>query len=413
MIVKGKDLSVDFLGVHFDNPFVLAAAPPTDDLDMVRRGFDAGWAGAVLKTTSVPENPVDLAYPMMSGMDHAGDRLVAMGNIDLISEHHIDKIEKRVEALKKEYGDRKVVIASIMGGSKDQWQGLVHRLEDVGVDMIECSFSCPQGSMGEEPGMMLSQSIDATRRVAGWVKEAAKRVPVVIKISPQVTSIVKSAMAVKEGGADGICAANTIPSLMGINVYSKVPHPNVGGVSTYSGMSGPAIKNLTLRTLAEIRRGTGMPITATGGPATWWDAVECMLVGATTVQFCTAVMNYGFDILDDLAEGLAYYLHDMDLDSPAQIVDGSLDRIVDHDDLPRDIDPVAWIDERICVGCELCHTACRDGGHQAVRLEGPDRTPMISGKDCLGCNLCVNLCPSHAISLRPRKEVVAEQESAT
>ena len=412
MKVKGKDLSIDFLGVHFANPFILAAAPPTDDLDMVRRGFDAGWAGAVLKTTSVPENLVDLAYPIMSGMDHAGERLVGMGNIDLISEHPVTEVEKRVAALKKEFGDSRKVIASIMGGKKVQWQGLVRGLEDAGVDMIECSFSCPQGSMGEEPGMMLSQSIDATRRVTGWVKEAARRVPVVIKISPQVTNIVKIANAVKEGGADGICAANTIPSLMGINVYSKVPHPDVGGVSTYSGMSGPAIKNLTLRTLAEIRRGTGMPITATGGPVTWWDAVEFMLVGASTVQFCTAVMHYGYDIIDDLTEGLAYSLQDMGLDRPEEIIDGSLPKIVDHDALPREFNPVAWVDERLCVGCDLCHTACSDGGHQAVRLPASGRTPAVDGRDCVGCALCVQVCPSHAISLRPRAEVLAEQETS-
>ncbi|MBM4370550.1 MAG: 4Fe-4S binding protein, partial [Deltaproteobacteria bacterium] len=334
-----------------------------------------------------------------------GQRLVAMGNIDLISHHPVTVVEKRVEALKREYGDSRVVMASIMGASRERWQGLVRRLEDHGVDLIECSFSCPQGSMGEEPGMMLSQSLDATRRVTGWVKEAASRVPVVIKISPQVTSIVKSALAVKEGGGDGICAANTIPSLMGINVYSRVPHPDVGGLSTYSGMSGPAIKNLTLRTLAEIRRHTGMPITATGGPEGWWDAVECMLVGASTVQFCTAVMHYGFDLLDDLSEGLAYYLHDMGLEHPAQVTDGALAHIVDHDELPRDLDLAAFVDERLCVACDLCHTACRDGGHQAVRLPASGRIPSVDPEACVACALCVNLCPAHAISLQRRESL--------
>lgn len=408
MFVKGKDLSVEFCGVTFENPFILAAAPPTDDLDMVRRGFDAGWAGAVLKTTTVPENEVNLAYPMMSGQDWSGTRMMGMGNIDLISEHHIDIVEKRVATLKKEYPG-KVVICSIMGGNKDQWQTLVRRLEAAGVDMIECSFSCPQGSMGEEPGAMLSQSIDATRMVAGWVKEAATRVPVVIKITPQVTSIIKSAMAVKEGGADAICAANTIPSLMGIDIYSKVPNPNVGGLSTYSGMSGPAIKNLTLRTIAEIRRHTGMPITGTGGPMTWRDAVEFMLVGSTTVQFATAVMQYGFDIIDDLCAGLAYYMMDMGLDRVDQIRDGSLDKIASHDDLPRGLDQVAWIDPEICVGCGQCFVACRDGGHQAVKAPETGRGPVISAEDCFTCGLCPLVCPSHAISFKPRSVIKAAQ----
>ena len=210
MITHTQDLAVDFCGVRFPNPFLLSAAPPTDDLDMVRAAFEAGWGGAVLKTTSVESEPVDLVYPMMSAVHYAGRRVMGLGNIDLISEHHIDVVEQRAATLKREYPDR-VVSVSIMGSKKEEWQELVRRLEDAGVDIIECSFSCPQGSMGEEPGAMLAQSIDATERVAGWVKQAAKRCPVVIKITPQVADVAKVAEAVKRGGADAICAANTIP----------------------------------------------------------------------------------------------------------------------------------------------------------------------------------------------------------
>ena len=264
MITHTHDLSIEFCGVRFANPFLLSAAPPTDDLDMVRAAFEAGWAGAVLKTTSVETEVVDLVYPMMSAVHYDGHRIAGLGNIDLISEHHIDVVEQRAATLKREYPDR-VVSVSIMGSKKEEWQTLVKRLEDAGVDIIECSFSCPQGSMGEEPGAMLAQSIDATERVAGWVKSAAKRCPVVIKITPQVTNIVRVVEAVKRGGADAVCASNTIPSLMGVDVDTFVPYPDVQGVSTYSGMSGPAIKPLTLRTLAEISRHVDIPITATGG----------------------------------------------------------------------------------------------------------------------------------------------------
>ncbi|MBN2448264.1 MAG: tRNA-dihydrouridine synthase, partial [Phycisphaerae bacterium] len=270
MITHQRDLTTEFCGVRFPNPFLLSAAPPSDDLDMVRAAFEAGWGGAVLKTTSVETEAVDLVYPMMSAIHYGRERIIGLGNIDLISEHHIDVVEQRAATLKREYPDR-VVSVSIMGSKKEEWQTLVKRLEAAGVDIIECSFSCPQGSMGEEPGAMLAQSIDATERVAGWVKEAAQRCPVVIKITPQVTSIVKVAEAVKRGGADAICAANTIPSLMGVDVDTLVPFPNVQGRSTYSGLSGPATKPITLRTLAEISKHVDIPITATGGPTTWRD----------------------------------------------------------------------------------------------------------------------------------------------
>ncbi len=401
MITHNSDLSIDFCGVHFLNPFMLSAAPPSDDLDMVRAAYEAGWGGAVLKTTSVETEQVDLVYPMMSASHYAGKRVMALGNIDLISEHHIDVVEKRAETLKREYPDR-VVSVSIMGSKKEEWQELVKRLEAVGVDIIECSFSCPQGSMGEEPGAMLAQSIDATERVAGWVKEAATRCPVVIKITPQVTSIVRVAEAVKRGGADAICAANTIPSLMGVDVDTFVPYPDVQGKSTYSGMSGPAIKPLTLRTLAEIAKNVDIPITATGGPVTWRDAVEMMLVGATTVQFCTAVMHYGFDIIEDLQDGLGFYLEEKGIGRPAELIGRGLEKIVGHNELSRDRKVVSHVIEERCVKCDLCYIACRDGGHQALKLEAPERLPVIDAERCPGCQLCVTVCPADAMKLVPK-----------
>ena len=398
MITHDRDLSIDFCGVRLPNPFVLSAAPPTDDLDMVRAAFDAGWGGAVLKTTSVEGQPVDLVYPMMSAVHYDGKRIMGLGNIDLISEHHIDVVEQRVQTLKAEYPDR-VIAASIMGSKKEEWQTLVKRLEAAGVDIIECSFSCPQGSMGEEPGAMLAQSIDATERVAGWIKEAAERCPVVIKITPQVTDVVKVARAVKRGGADAICAANTIPALMGVDVNTFVPCPNVQGHSTYSGLSGPATKPVTLRTLAEIAKHVDIPITATGGLVTWRDAVEMMLVGATTVQFCTAVMHYGFDIIDDLQDGLAFYLEEKGFAKPADIIGKALKRIVSHAELPRDKKVVASLIEERCVKCDLCYIACRDGGHQAIKLEESSRLPQIDADKCPGCRLCVTVCPADALTI--------------
>lgn len=392
-----KGLSYSFLGLPLENPFILAAGPSTDRLEMVRAAFTAGWAGAILKTTSVEGNPVDLAYPMMTSLTHEGKRLFGMGNIDLISEHHCDRVESNVRILKKEFPE-KMVGASIMAGRKEDWQRLVERLERAGVDLIECSFSCPQGNIGEDPGKMLAQSIAATETTARWVKEAARRVPISIKITPHVTDIVEVARAVKRSGCDALTASNSLQALMGVDVRTFVPFPQLDGKSTYSGLTGPAIKPVTLRTIAEIARAVDIPILGTGGASTWSDAVEFMALGAGLVEFCTVVMHHGFRVIDDLRSGMSHYLEEMRFTSPAEIIGKALPHIVAHDALPRRT-VRSHINESTCIGCEVCYLACRDGGHMAIDRT-PGRIPRVDHDRCVGCGLCEHVCPEGCITMQ-------------
>jgi len=392
-----KNLSYEFIGLEFENPFILAASPATDDLDMVRRAFSVGWAGAVLKTTSVEGTPVDLAYPMMTSFTDEGGKLFGMGNIDLISVHHVDRVEQNIKTLKKEFPG-KVIAASIMAGKKDDWQYLVERLERAGVDLVECSFSCPQGNIGEHPGRMLAQSVLATETIARWVKEASKRVPISIKITPHVTDIVEIVQAVKRSGCDAVTASNSLQALMGVDIRSFVPYPQLDGKSTYSGLTGSAIKPITLRTIAEIARHVEIPILGTGGASTWGDAVEFMAVGAGAVEFCTLVMHRGFRVIEDLKSGMGHYLADMEFRSTLEIIGRALPNIISHDDLPRR-SVRSHIDEATCIQCEVCYLACRDGGHGAIERM-PGRIPRVNLDRCVGCGLCENVCPEGCISMR-------------
>jgi dihydropyrimidine dehydrogenase (NAD+) subunit PreA len=324
---------------------------------------------------------------MMSAFTGDG-RILGMGNIDLISAYHIDEVVKRVSILKNEFPN-KMIAASIMSGSKEGWQALVKALKDAGADLIECSFSCPQGNIGEDPGKMLAQSESATERAAGWVKEAAGSLPVLIKITPQVTDIVAIVKAVQRAGCDGVTASNSVPALMGIDLDTLTPIPRVGGYSTYSGLTGPAIKPVTLRTVAEIARNVpGMVISGNGGISNWRDSVELLSVGASNVQICTAVMLYGFDIIRDLTSGLDTYLADKELNSVTDLVGRALPHLTDHDSLPRQ-KVRSFVVEQKCIGCGRCFIACRDGGHEAISWNSEKRLPEISLEKCVGCGLCL------------------------
>lgn len=401
---KLKDLSINFLGIRLENPFILSASPSTDELEMVIRGLEVGWAGAILKTTSVEENEVLLKYPMMSSFGSFNKRVFGLGNIDLISKYHIDEVEKRVKILKEKFPN-KMIAASIMGSKKEDWQNLVIRLKKANIDLIECSFSCPQGSMGEAPGRMLAQSVEATEKVTRWVKEAAEDTPVLIKITPQVTDIVEVAKAVKNGGVDGITASNTIPSLLGIDIFTFEPYPSVFGVSSYSGLSGNAIKPITLKTIAEIKRNVDIVISGNGGAYSSRDAIEIMLVGASNVQFCTLPMVYGFRVIEELKSGLSHYLEEMNFNSPEEIVGKTLEKIKSNEELPI-VEVKANINKEKCIGCYLCYISCNDGGHMAIEIK-ENRTPEVNIEKCVGCALCMQVCPVDAISM---KEKLDEKE---
>ncbi|MHB0886324.1 MAG: NAD-dependent dihydropyrimidine dehydrogenase subunit PreA [Bacillota bacterium] len=406
------DLSVNFCGVRFENPFVLAAAPPTDNAEMVARGFEAGWAGAILKTTSVESEPVSLVYPMMTGLDLDGRRLAALENIDLISERHIDQVEKDVRWLKKEF-PRKVVAASIMGAKKEHWEELVRRLEAAGVDLIECSFSCPHGMPEKGMGSAVGQNPELTEKTARWVKEAARRVPVVIKLTPQIADIAAAAEAVKRSGADGVTAINTVKGLMGVDLDSFVPYPNVGGYSTYGGVSGPAIKPVALRCVAEIARRVDIPVSATGGVTTWRDAAEFLLVGARTVQVCTEVMRHGYRVVEDMIDGLANYLEDKGFDRVEQLIGKALPKVVEHSQLPRGARVRAHVDPERCIRCGVCYVACRDGGHGAMEF-GADRLARVNEDKCVGCGFCPTTCPvDDCLTLRVGPSEAAAERAAS
>ena len=393
-----QDLSIDFCGRHFVNPFTVAASPPSDNRARVERAFEAGWGGAVFKTTSVESEVVDLVYPMMGALSYKDRRHAAFYNIDLISERHIDEICADIRYLKGKFPDR-MAIGSIMAGSRAEWEELVSKLEAAGADMIECSMSCPQG---EGDGTIPVNDPALTREVTGWIKAAlTKDTPIIVKLAPIVTDLSAIGFAAKEGGADALCAIDTVRGFPGIDLDTLEPKLSVRGKSTFAGMSGPAVKPVAMACIAELAQNVGLPVAGVGGLTTWQDAAEFLLLGASNLQVCTAIMRYGFEIVTDLKAGLANYMAEKGFRSLGDMVGKCLGTFAEHERLDRKIKQISSINPDTCIGCNSCYIACRDGGYNAIEL-GSER-PVIDAEKCRGCGVCQSVCPVEGCMVLKRK----------
>ncbi len=388
------NLRVTYCGVKLSNPFLLASSPITDSQEMVARGFEAGWAGAVLKTTTHPSGENSVAYPSMAALE-PGNNLIGLHNTELLSDRFLDEMCEQVVWLKQRFPSHCVVL-SIMGSTREQWTELVEKGCAAGADMIEASISCPQGAMVEHEeetvGTMVSQDAHLTEKVTRWAKASAGKTPVVVKLSPAVTDITSIARAVKAGGGDGICAIDSVEGIVGVDLETFTPLPVVAGFGTRGGFTGRAIKPVGLRCIADIAGAVDLPLSGVGGIYNWRDAIEYMLLGATSLQVCTAVMQHGFGIIDGLSDGMLRWMEARCFSSPVDFIGHGLQHLVVHEEVPHGIPVFSSIDPELCIGCGLCHVACRDGGYQAIRF-GDDRLAVVDREACIGCGLCQQICP--------------------
>jgi len=328
-------------------------------------------------------------------------------NIEQLSDHTVEENMEIIRKLKQNY-PTKIIIASIMGRNEEEWESIARLVTEAGADVIECNFSCP--NMEErETGSDIGQKPELVRRFT----EAAKRgtsVPVLAKMTPNITHITEPAIASVEGGADGISAINTIKSITGVNIDTLVSLPSVHGHSMIGGYSGRAVKPIALRQVAELAlcdKLKGYHISAMGGIVTWRDAVEFLLLGAGSLQVTTSVMEYGYRIIDDLLSGLKVYMAQRNYRSVSEITGGALDTLVENDMIDRYTMVFPSFDRDKCIGCGRCYISCRDGGHQAIGFDEQTRKVTLHGKRCVGCQLCSLVCPAGAI--RQTKRVMARK----
>src|SRR3982751_3964233 len=307
------DLNINFAGIRSPNPFWLASAPPTNMGSMVERAFDAGWGGAVWKTLG---EPIVNVSSRLAAIDYGTNRVIGLNNIELITDRALDVNLKEIYECKKKYPNNAVIVSLMVESKREAWQEIVKKSQDTGCDGFELNFGCPHGMSERGMGAAMGQRPDYTCMVTEWVKEAAT-IPVIVKLTPNVTDIKPPGRAAVRGGADALSLINTINSVMGVNLDTLVPHPNVNGMAAHGGYCGPAVKPIALNMVSELARDAEVtvPISGIGGISTWRDAAEFLLLGASTVQVCTAVMHHGYRIVEDMIDGLSNYMDERGMKS--------------------------------------------------------------------------------------------------
>jgi len=388
------DLSSDFLGIKSPNPFWLASAPPTDKKINVLRALEAGWGGIVWKTLGSQVKNVSSRY---SAVNFNGGKVMGFNNIELISDRPLQINLDEIREVLRLFPDRAMVVSLMADNSRESWHELIKKVEDTGAHGLELNFGCPHGMTERGMGASVGQDPEIARMVVEWVMECAT-IPVITKLTPNVHSVVPTGKAVVEAGTNALSLINTIQSVTGINLDTLVPNPNVAGKSVFGGYCGPAVKPIALKfltTLGQDATTRNVPVSGIGGVSTWKDAVEFMLLGATNVQVCTAVMTRGFRIIEDLCEGLNNWMDEKGFVRATDFIGKSLPTMINWEELDINYHIVANINQDKCIHCGLCYIACEDTAHQAINLSygSPYNTYSIKEPECVGCNLCSLICP--------------------
>jgi dihydropyrimidine dehydrogenase (NAD+) subunit PreA len=384
------DLRSNTAGIRSPNPFWLASAPPTNSALQVQRAFGAGWGGAVWKTIG---QPVQNASSRFASLQARGAKTVGFNNIELISEKTPEVNFRDIYETKKLFPHH-AVIASLMFETKEEWKEMIARAVDAGADGLELNFGCPHGMCERGMGSTVGQEPQLNETITSWAVEYAT-IPVLVKLTPNVTDIIPHACAAKRGGAHGISLINTIKSVMGVDIDRMIPLPVVDTRATNGGYCGPAVKPIALHMLGQLARepSLGLPLSGIGGISNWRDAVEFFLLGASSVQVCTEVMLHGFGVVEDMIEGLTEYMRSKQFHTLDDMRGKAVPAFVEWGALNLNHELVARIDPATCIGCQRCVVACHDGAHQCIHPQSNSRIPIVDESKCVGCNLCQIVCP--------------------
>ncbi|RLV59531.1 NAD-dependent dihydropyrimidine dehydrogenase subunit PreA [Parashewanella curva] len=391
------DLTNNFIGIKSPNPFWLASAPPTDKAYNVYRAFDAGWGGVVWKTLGEDPHVVNVSSRYSAHKLQSGS-ILGINNIELVSDRPLQINLDEIKQTKKDWPDRAVIVSLMVPCEEQNWQQMLQRVAETNCDGIELNFGCPHGMPERGMGAAVGQVPEYVEMVTAWCKKHT-RLPVIVKLTPNITNILLSATAALKGGADAVSLINTINSITQIDLDTMAGAPSVGGKYTSGGYCGSAVKPIALNMVGQIARNSetsSLPMSGIGGVTTWKDAAEFIALGAGNVQVCTAAMLYGFKIINELCDGLSNWMDSKGYRNTEAFRGLAVPNLTDWQYLDLNYKIVASIDQNTCIECGRCYSACEDTAHQAIAMKMGDkgkRTLEVIESECVGCNLCQITCP--------------------
>ncbi len=395
------DLTCKIAGVKSPNPFWLASAPPTDKKYNVERAFKAGWGGVVWKTLGEDPHVVNVSS-RYGGVDLNGQKMMGLNNIELITDRPLEVNLQEIKEVKRNWPDRALIVSLMVPCDENSWKKILKKVDDTGADGIELNFGCPHGMSERGMGAAVGQVPEYVEMVTRWCK-ANTRMPVFVKLTPNITDVRIPARGAKAGGADAVSLINTINSIVSVDLDLMAPNPVVGGKGTHGGYCGPAVKPIALNMVAEISRDPltmGLPISGIGGIGNWRDAAEFISLGCGSVQVCTAAMHYGFKIVEDMTSGLSNWMDSKGYKNLDAFMGRAIPNVKNWNELDLNFKTIAHIKQDACIKCGLCYIACEDTSHQSISVT--NRKYEVIEEECVGCNLCALVCPVDCITMVPQ-----------
>jgi dihydropyrimidine dehydrogenase (NADP+)/dihydropyrimidine dehydrogenase (NAD+) subunit PreA len=332
------DLSITVDGLKLRNPFVIASGPPGTNANVIGKAFEEGWGAVICKTVSLDASKVINVQPRYGRLRTAeSQEIIGWENIELISDRPFGTWLDEFKQIKDRYPDRPLIASIMEEYRKDAWVEIIERCQEVGVDALECNFSCPHGLPERRMGSAMGENPEILEEVCGWVMSAAK-IPVWAKMTPNITRIEEPSRAALRAGCQGISAINTIRSVIGVNLETLRPEPSVEGYTTPGGYSCKAILPIALRMCMEVAtlirdEFPGRSLSGIGGIESGRDAAQFLLLGCDTVQVCTYVMKVGYRCVRSMLDELAAFMDRQGFRSVADFKGLSLQYFTTHSDL--------------------------------------------------------------------------------